>query len=242
MSRFARGLSATVMGMTLAVTSPALAAEPTPAEVPAAAPAPAAPLPVRPSKPLELAPASTSSGTGWKILAGLAVAAGAFFYVKKKQTEKKATNASVAIDLLGRVSVGVRSELLVVEADGQRLLLGMTPNNIQTLAVLDATPVRVMAGETAADVGGPGEAAEGAAEGSKTRDATPRELAISAKALDDRVRSLFSSPGSSPGTSAGAQSESRTAAASAETRSVKKVRPVAGQARGLRSALEDDHK
>lgn len=125
-----------------APAAPVVAQAPSPAPAPVAreAAAPAAPtatpLSVRPSRPLALAPESTSTDTGWKFLAVFAVAAAALAYWKRQ-------NPAVRLDLgpelrvVRRTSIGVRSELLVVDVDGQRYLLGVTPSSVQSLAVLD---------------------------------------------------------------------------------------------------------
>ena len=52
-----------------------------------------------------------------------------------------------AIDILGRASIGVRNELIVVDVEGTRLLIGMTPGSMQTLAVLQ-TPEGVVGEES----------------------------------------------------------------------------------------------
>lgn len=123
-----------------ALAPPAPVASPAPAPVAreAATPAPpsATPLSVRPSRPLAFAPESTSLDTGWKFLAVFALAAAALAYWKRQ-------NPAVRLDLgpelrvVRRTSIGMRSELLVVDVDGQRYLLGVTPSSVQSLAVLD---------------------------------------------------------------------------------------------------------
>jgi hypothetical protein len=108
----------------------------------------------------------------------------------------------------------MRSELVIVEADGTRLLVGTTPSAIQTLAVLDGSP--------------DAEAETNAVSAAEPKASTPppREVrpvtSLAASTIDDRVRALFT------------PSDARPA------KPAKKLRPVAGQARGLRDALEDD--
>jgi flagellar biogenesis protein FliO len=114
------------------------------------APAPAAstPLPTRPAKKLELAPQNESTPLGYKLLAGAVVVAGAIVYVKKKQKGvTKDTKRRSSIDILARSSIGVRNELLVVDVEGTRLLVGMTPGSMSTLAVLQ-TPEGVVGEES----------------------------------------------------------------------------------------------
>lgn len=94
-------------------------------------------LNLRPSKPLETAPASTGIGLGAKLgLAGLVGAAAYFVY--RRRTQGGGAKAAKIADLrvTARTSVGHRSEVIVVEVDGQRLLLGVTPGSIRTLTVL----------------------------------------------------------------------------------------------------------
>jgi flagellar protein FliO/FliZ len=192
--------------MTLAVTSPSWANEGAAAESGTG-------LPVRPTKPLELAPQPASTGTTYKALAAVAVVAGAFFWVKKKHGAQTKADDAVSIRVLGRATIGMRSEIVIVEADGTRLLLGTTPSAIQTLAVLDAAPEA--------------EAPAPAAEPKASTEPPPREVRpvtpIAASTIDDRVRALFAP-----------SSDARPA------KPTKRVRPVAGQARGLRDALEDE--
>jgi flagellar protein FliO/FliZ len=119
-------------------------AEPAPSAAPVDAPPPliaappaasAAPLVVRPA-PIVLAPDTPESGIGWKIVAFLALVGGGAYYLRKRMRP-----AGVADDgrltIVRRTSIGIRSELLVVNVEGQRLLIGVTPNSIQSLAILD---------------------------------------------------------------------------------------------------------
>ncbi|MBX3206254.1 MAG: flagellar biosynthetic protein FliO [Labilithrix sp.] len=201
--------------------APAAASAAPPVEVaalPEPTPAPAAtPLATRPSKPLTLA--NTSEGTPfvYKLLAGLGVAAAAGLWLKKKRGVRALAPAS-RIDVLGRTSVGVRSELLVVEVEGTRLLVGMTPSAIQTLAVLDA--VDASSGAEAAMLEGP------------ERDRAPIARVEERPMMEiaDRARSLLG----------GARQPAKPAAAPKRAPAAKtaKMPRVAGQAKGLLLALE----
>jgi flagellar biogenesis protein FliO len=158
-----RGLFAGVIALALATGSAAFAAETAPAapaappaEVAGNAAAPAAPIAAAPAaaapaatplapraaaKPLNLAPKEESTPFGYKLLAGLGLAgaAGLWYHKKKKDAaggEKKKKPAA-KIDIVSRQSVGVRNEIFVVDVEGTRLLIGMTPGAMQTLAVLD---------------------------------------------------------------------------------------------------------
>lgn len=207
-----KALAIGVMALTLAsVTAPAFADEP-------AAPEPAAsatPLATRPSKPLTLASPSEGSSFGYKLLAGVVIATAAALWLRKKHGRRPAAPAA-RIDILGRTSLGVRSELLVVEVEGTRLLVGMTPGAIQPLAVLD-TPVD-------ADAPADEETAPVRA------DAGEREHP--ALEVADRARLLLGRPRTEP-----------TKVAQPAPRRTAPVRParsniVAGQAKGLLLALE----
>lgn len=112
--------------------SPAPAArETTPPATPTATP-----LSVRPNRPLALAPESTSLDTGWKFLAVFALAAAALAYWKRQNPAAR-LDLGPELRVVRRTSIGMRSELLVVDVDGQRFLLGVTPSSVQSLAVLD---------------------------------------------------------------------------------------------------------
>jgi len=150
-----------------AVASSSAAAAPAPEAPPAAAtpaasaspstPEPAAsatPLATRPTAPKPLNFASDSSSTPWhyKVGAGVVVAAAAALYMRNKKRQKATKKKPARIDILARQSVGVRSDLLVVEVEGQRLFLGMTPHAIQTLMVLEDAPVEASDDEESTDV------------------------------------------------------------------------------------------
>lgn len=151
-------------------------------DAPAPAPttsAAATPLQVRPSKPLTLAPAKDErTPLGYKLLAGGVVVVAAGIWLKKKQglsLSKGGKKKRSPIDVLGRTSLGVRNELLVVEAEGTRLLIGMTPGSMQTLAVLQ-TPEGVI-GEESPEL--PGEA--------KYADPAPSAPVMKARTLREQL-------------------------------------------------------
>jgi flagellar protein FliO/FliZ len=148
-----KALVACVMALTLtAVASTALADEAPALPAAPALAASATPLAPRPSKPLTLANSNEGTPFGYKLLAGLGVVAATVVWLKKKRKSGSALPAS-RIDVLGRTSLGVRSELLVVEVEGTRLLLGMTPSAIQTLAVLDGVTAEAEPIESVARTG-----------------------------------------------------------------------------------------
>jgi flagellar biogenesis protein FliO len=149
---------------TVAAVPPAApaAAAPAPAPVAAAAAAAAAPaaavrapesagnaeppaelpLALRPPKPLVLA--NESPPLPWPYKLGFFAAVGAAgFLVWKKRRAFAAANGGeaakkkkTAVRVIGKTSIGLRGELAVVEVGGMRLLVGVTPSSMQTLAVL----------------------------------------------------------------------------------------------------------
>jgi flagellar protein FliO/FliZ len=201
-----RALLVAVIAMTLG-TTPAWADEAAPhAEAPAHE---ATPLTTRPRKPLTLAPRSEGTPIGWKLVAGVGVAIAAGLWIRNRRGPK-ARPGSARIEIVGRTSVGMRSELLVVDVEGTRLLVGVTPSALQMLAVLDPADTRVDA-EDEARVGA---------------DDEPLELA-------NRVRSLVAARRADATKAAAPRSCKR---ASGERL---KTARVAGQARGLLLALDE---
>jgi flagellar protein FliO/FliZ len=86
-------------------------------------------------KPLELVAPPRSDGTWYKLgLCGL-ILAGAGWLLRKRGLLKPARDPH-PMSIIGRTAIGVRSELIVVNIDGQKLLLGVTPSAISRLAVL----------------------------------------------------------------------------------------------------------
>lgn len=233
---------------TTAATAPsppiAPAAPPTPpgpSAAPPADPATTTPLAVRanpPAKPLALAPASEGLGVGYKLLAIVAIGGAVALYLKKKRGARTAAAANSKIDILARAGIGVRSQLVVVEVEGTRLLVGMTPSTIQTLAVLQ-TP------EDEGFVAAP-EASAGAIDDRLELDMLrPANLGDRVRLLlgtDEPVKPHLSSvkPKLAPRPRE-ARSDARTMAARAKTeaRDSRDSREVAGQARGLLLSDED---
>jgi flagellar biogenesis protein FliO len=97
------------------------------------------PLQLRPSKPLETAPESSGMSLSSKLLLALFVAAMSFVVLRRRTilaTLRGEVSAVPRLRVVARSSIGLRTELLIVEADGQRLLLGVTPTSVRTLSVL----------------------------------------------------------------------------------------------------------
>jgi flagellar biogenesis protein FliO len=97
------------------------------------------PLEVRPSRPLETAAPEPASSAWTKIgLCGLIVVGAAAFYMRKRAPG--GVTAAPSIKVAARTSIGVRSEIILVDVDGHRLLLGVTPSSVRTLSVLPVEP------------------------------------------------------------------------------------------------------
>ena len=75
------------------------------------------------------------SSAAWKIAAFVVVLAAAALWLRRKVLPKATGDARLSI--VRRAAIGFRSELLVVDVEGQRLLLGVTPHSIQSLATLE---------------------------------------------------------------------------------------------------------
>lgn len=101
------------------------------------------PIQLRPNGPGESA-GSTTTNMGLKLLAVAAVLGGAALFLRRRKNTLLQTGAlpgrNFTPRVLGRTGIGVRSELLVVDVDGQKLLLGVTPSAVSTLTVLTEEP------------------------------------------------------------------------------------------------------
>lgn len=155
MSSLRASLTAAVIALTLSASAAAqqpAAADPVPPPA-AAAPAAAAPAASAPNTsvpatgtPLHLrssggsaSEAPSPTGSLWKLGAISAIIAAAAWYLRKKRGALGPNAAPPkTIQVLSRASVGVRTELVVVEVDGMTLLLGVTPSAVSRLAVLGA--------------------------------------------------------------------------------------------------------
>jgi flagellar protein FliO/FliZ len=116
-------------------TSLALADPPPPA-VPSAG----TPLAPRVSHPDKALPSPNFAGLAAKVGLALIVVGGALYAYRRQAA--KPPSVAPTLSIVARASLGLRNELVVVEVDGQRLLLGVTPSAINLLNVLtDATAV-----------------------------------------------------------------------------------------------------
>jgi flagellar biogenesis protein FliO len=85
---------------------------------------------------LSLEPAPSGPGAVWK-LAGFAVLAAGGYWAWKQRAKKNGTLGEQAqLHILRRTAIGVRSELVLLELEGQKLLIGVTPSSMQTLYLL----------------------------------------------------------------------------------------------------------
>ena len=247
-----------------APTSPAAEVAPAPAvaagaPVLAAAPG-ATPLAPRPTKPLTLAPKDEGTPFGYKLLAGLglAAAAGLWLHKKKKDAGGEKKKPASRIDILSRQSVGVRNELLVVDVEGTRLLVGMTPGAMQTLAVLETpeplTEISDDVKETAAQRPVTERIAQPAAaraaydahqdeHDEEEEDELPPVSFVPSKprattsvsALDQKVRSLLANRSPQP-----QSTQSSVVPKRRRGNNPSKTARIAGQAKGLLLAMSDD--
>ncbi len=107
------------------------------------------PLQLRPSKSSDAAAESGGTSVWTKLLLALVVIAAAVVVFRRRPFAGLAGDSerpTPSLRVLARTSVGMRTELLIVEADGQRLLLGVTPTAVQTLSVLGDAPSELAAG------------------------------------------------------------------------------------------------
>jgi flagellar protein FliO/FliZ len=207
------------MGVALAatvLTQPASAQQDLPRDTssPTADTAIATPLALRASKPLELSQEPQHAGLGWKIVAVVAILGGAAFYLRKRVIPKR--SGDEALTIVRRAPIGLRSELLIVNVEGQRLLIGVTPHTIQSLAILDGE-------EAVGPVG-----AEGASQGPS---ALGDRFAAMLKAADPRDGARGQEPARrhDSGSAAVSTAESHRADPPDAARDA----ALAGQARGL---------
>jgi flagellar biogenesis protein FliO len=96
-------------------------------------------LPVRPTKTLTFEPATTGTGSAWKLGIFAVLAAGGLWVWKQRGKKTPGQEQAAQLHVLRRTTIGVRSELLLLELEGQRLLIGVTPSSMQTLYLLPDT-------------------------------------------------------------------------------------------------------
>lgn len=106
---------------------------------------PPAPLPVKHDKPLVTAPPPEGLGLGTKLGLCALVGGAAFWLVRSRLAARGERNgASKQGDkprVLSRTAIGLRHEVVVIEVEGQRFLLGVAPGSIASLGLLPDEPV-----------------------------------------------------------------------------------------------------
>jgi len=89
----------------------------------------------RDSAPLKLSDDPSPVGLGWKLAASALLLGGVVYVFRRRALVPPGANG---LAIVQRTTIGLRTELIVVTMDGQRLLLGVTAHSIHTLAVLDS--------------------------------------------------------------------------------------------------------
>jgi flagellar biogenesis protein FliO len=238
----------------------AAAAPPVAAPAVAAAKEPEAPLALRPPAPLTLAAEPPATPWGYKALFGAAILAAGVLVWKKRRALAANPKAATPVRVLGKTTMGLRGELALVEVGGMRLLVGITPSSMQTLAVLpDDFTEAALAAEEAAEAR-VADAAPRAAEASRA-SSNKSDLASRARALFTTLdagppiparvaatsfaasryadeRDSDSAPDSAPAPNRARTRESEAPAREADRRRrTPRDLPLEGQARGIALAL-----
>lgn len=139
---------AAASAFSLALAAAPAVAEPNSPASPALVPSAAA-LGLRSSKPLSLAPKEETPSYFKGLLAVVVLAGGAYVVIRKRRgIPLRPSVERRGISVRHRVALGHKNELLVVETSGVKLLLGMTPGSIQTLATLDTEAESTLAEES----------------------------------------------------------------------------------------------
>jgi flagellar biosynthetic protein FliO len=132
-------------------TTAAAEAPPAPVAAPAAAPAPApaasaapkaaSPAWLRTDKPVAKRPLELQQGPSPLRVGGMlllvACLGGVAWYARKKRQGATPAAQKPGLRVLGTTRVGAKASAVVVEVSGKRLLLGVTDQNVSTLAWLD---------------------------------------------------------------------------------------------------------
>ena len=217
--------------------SPVVAPPSAPAKETVASPAsPELPLALRPASPLMLASEPTSTPWIYKLAFGAAILAAGFILWKRRRTHGTTRAPGNAIRVLGKTAMGLRGELALVEVGGMRLVVGITPSSMQTLAILPDD--FDMAAEAAAD-------SDAESVSDTRRSSAP--IGPTKSDFATRARSLFSSLDIGPPVPARASRASPFSASRYEDdrdderrpRSASREAPLEGQARGIALALRN---
>lgn len=147
-----------------------------------AAKEPESPLALRASTPLVLASEPASTPWYYKAAFGAALLAAGGIVWKRRRMLTPKLGKTGPMRVVAKTTMGLRGELALVEVGGMRLLVGITPSSMQTLAILpdDFALEGVATGREAA----PASAPEEATCRSAADDITDRpELSARARAL-----------------------------------------------------------
>jgi len=153
-------------------------------EVAAAAPAKQVEplLALRPTTPLTLASEPASTPWIYKLAFAAAILAAGVIVWKRRRTRGAKRGASAVVRILGKTAMGLRGELALVEVGGMRMLVGITPSSMQTLAILPDQQVEASSVDDGDD------------DGNAERDSERRGAHVPTKSdFAARARSLFSS-------------------------------------------------
>ncbi|WP_213814899.1 flagellar biosynthetic protein FliO [Glaciihabitans sp. dw_435] len=75
---------------------------------------------------------------GLRVLVSLAAVLAVIWYAHKRITKGRGAPAAKAISVVGRQGIGQKASVIIVEADGKRLLLGVTERSVTVLSDLTA--------------------------------------------------------------------------------------------------------
>jgi len=79
---------------------------------------------------------------GLRVLVSLAVVFGLLWYLARRMRGRGgAARRTASVRVLGRAGLGAKAQLVVVEAEGRRMVLGVTEHGVSVLHDADAPPV-----------------------------------------------------------------------------------------------------
>jgi flagellar biogenesis protein FliO len=86
-------------------------------------------------------PSSSSSWLGNGLLVALLAGGGFWAWKRRNATPARALGSTAPLRVVGRLALGGRGEAVVIEIEGRKMLLGVTPHTVQHLADLgDESP------------------------------------------------------------------------------------------------------
>lgn len=104
----------------------------------------ATPLKLRGPGSLTLGNPGSSSSSSWLgngVLVALLAGGGFWAWKRRNATPARALGATTPMRVVGRLALGGRGEAVVIELEGRKMLLGVTPHTVQHLADLgDESP------------------------------------------------------------------------------------------------------